>query len=82
MERIEEARIVLNEIKNTKTGRHAASPMCARTHLALGDFETPFEWLQKGVEERSYWMVFFKEDPVHDPIRTHPWFGKLLKLME
>jgi hypothetical protein len=68
--------------KNNKTGRHAASPMCARIHLVLGEFETPFRMATKGVEERSYWMVFFKEDPVHDPIPYASWFGKLLKLME
>jgi len=79
--RIEEARIILNEIKNDKTGRYVASPMIARIHLGLGEFETALDWLQEGLEERSYWMVFLKEDPVYDPIRSHPRFSELLKLM-
>jgi TolB-like protein/Tfp pilus assembly protein PilF len=76
-----EARIILDEMTNDKTGRYVASPMVARIHLGLGEFETALDWLQKGLEERSYWMVFLKEDPVYDPIRTHPRFGELLKLV-
>jgi len=58
-----------------------ASPMIARIHLGLGEFETALDWLQRGVEERSYWMVFLKQDPVYDPIRTHPRFAELLNLI-
>jgi TolB-like protein/Tfp pilus assembly protein PilF len=78
--RTEEARIILDEMTNEKIERYVASPMVARIHLGLGEFETALDWLQKGLEERSYWMVFLKEDPVYDPIRTHPRFGELLKL--
>ena len=79
--RAEEARIILDEMTNDKIGRYVASPMIARIHLGLGEFETALDWLQKGMEERSYWMVFLKEDPVYDPIRTHPKFVELLKLV-
>lgn len=79
--RAQEARIILDEIKNDKNGRYVASPMIARIHLGLGEFEKALDWLQRGLEERSYWMVFLKVDPVYDPIRTHPRFSELLKLM-
>src|SRR5580700_5840957 len=78
--RTQEARTILEEMKNDKTGRYVASPMIARIHLGLGEFETALDWLEKGLEERSYWMVFLKNDPVYDPIRSHPRFGELLKL--
>ena len=78
--RTQEARTILQEMKNDKTGRYVASPMIARIHLGLGEFETALDWLEKGLEERSYWMVFLKNDPVYDPIRSHPRFGELLKL--
>jgi pentatricopeptide repeat protein len=78
--RTKEARTILEEMKNDKTGRYVASPMIARIHLGLGEFETALDWLEKGLEERSYWMVFLKNDPVYDPIRSHPRFGELLKL--
>jgi TolB-like protein/tetratricopeptide (TPR) repeat protein len=79
--RTEEARIILEETKSGKTGRHVASPMVARIHVGLGEFETALDWLQKGLEERSYWMVFLKVDPVYDPIRSHPRFAELLNLI-
>jgi TolB-like protein/Tfp pilus assembly protein PilF len=79
--RTEEARIILEETKSGKTGRYVASPMVARIHLGLGEFETALDWLRKGLEERSYWMVFLKVDPVYDPIRSHPRFAELLNLI-
>jgi tetratricopeptide (TPR) repeat protein len=79
--RSEDARIILNEMTVDKVRRYVASPMIARIYLGLGEFETALDWLQEGLEERSYWMVFLKEDPVYDPIRTHPRFSELLKLM-
>jgi TolB-like protein/Flp pilus assembly protein TadD len=75
-----EARTILEGMTNDKTGRYVASPMIARIHLGLGEYETALDWLEKGLEERSYWMVFLKNDPVYDPIRSHPRFGDLLKL--
>jgi TolB-like protein/Tfp pilus assembly protein PilF len=79
--RTEEARIILHDMTNDKMRRYVASPMIARIHLGLGEFEMALDWLQRGVEERSYWMVFLKEDPVYDPIRTNPRFAELLKLI-
>lgn len=79
--RTQEARIILEETKTDKTGRYVASPMIARIHLGLGEFETALDWLEKGIEERSYWMVFLKTDPVYDPLRSHPRFCELLKLI-
>ena len=79
--RSEDARTILDEMTNDKIDRYVASPMIARIYLGLGEFETSLSWLQKGLEERSYWMVFLKEDPVYDPMRTHPKFVELLKLI-
>jgi len=79
--RTREARVILEEMTNDKTGRYVASPMVARVYLGLGEYETALDWLERGIEERSYWMVFLKNDPVYDPIRSHPRFGGLLKLV-
>jgi TolB-like protein/tetratricopeptide (TPR) repeat protein len=78
--RTQEARVILEGMKNDKTGRYVASPMIARIYLGLGEFETALDWLEKGLEERSFWMVFLKIDPVYDSIRSHPRFAQLLKL--
>jgi TolB-like protein/Tfp pilus assembly protein PilF len=75
-----EARVLLERMKNDASGRYVASPMIARIYLGLDEFETALNWLEKGLDERSYWMVFLKNDPVYDPIRSHPRFRNLLKL--
>lgn len=76
-----EARAILEQMKNDRSGRYVASPMIARIYLGLAEFEAALDWLHKGLDERSYWMVFLKTDPVYDPIRSHPRFVELLKLM-
>ena len=78
--RSQEARAILQEVQNNGSGRYAASPMIARIYLGLGEYETAIHWLEKGLEERSYWMTFLKTDPIYDSIRSHPRFRELLKL--
>jgi TolB-like protein/Tfp pilus assembly protein PilF len=77
--RTDEARSILMEARENAGGRHLASPMIARIYLGLGEREKSFEWLGKGIDERSFWMVFLKMDPVYDPIRSDPRFQDLLK---
>jgi TolB-like protein/Flp pilus assembly protein TadD len=78
--RTSEARIILKEMKDDNTGRYVAAPMIARIYLGLGEFETALDWLEKGLEERSFWMVFLKRDPVYDPLQSHPRFAELLNI--
>jgi len=72
------ARSILEEMKINTGGRYLASPMIARIHLGLGEIDEAFEWLREGIEERSYWIVFMKMDPVYDEIRSDPRFRELL----
>ena len=74
------ARSILAEMKINNGGRYSASPMIARMHLGLGEIDEAFEWLHKGIEERSYWIIFLKMDPVYDEIRSDPRFRELLLL--
>jgi len=75
----EQARRILQELKTIPEGRYQASPMIARIHLGLGEFDEAFDWLRKGIEERSFWNIFLKVDPVYDPIRSDPRFHELLR---
>jgi TolB-like protein len=74
------ARSILAEMKINNGGRYSASPMIARIHLGLGEIDEAFEWLCKGIEERSYWIIFLKMDPVYDEIRSDPRFRELMLL--
>jgi TolB-like protein/Flp pilus assembly protein TadD len=72
-----EARAILGRLKEEGT-RYIAAPMIARVHLGLGEIDQAFEWLNKGLEERSPWTIFLKMDPLYDAIRPDPRFRDLL----
>ncbi len=74
------ARSILAEMKINNGGRYSASPMIARIQLGLGEIDEAFEWLQKGIKERSYWIIFLKMDPLYDELRSDPRFRELLLL--
>ena len=73
------AQELLEEMTRPTARPPVPSPMVARVYLGLGEFDLALDRLQKGFEERSYWMVFLNMDPVYEPIRSHPRFRKLLK---
>lgn len=75
----QEARNILARLKTDYCGRYLAAPLLALIHLGLGEHEQAIHLLDKGVEERSYWMVFLKMDPVYDVIRSHPRFQTILE---
>jgi TolB-like protein len=77
--RTSEARGILDQLKQNRDGFYVAAPMIARVYLGLGEIDQALEWLGKGLEERSYWTVFLKTDPVYDPIRRVPRFQEFLK---
>lgn len=76
--RAEEARAILTKVAADTRGRYMAAPMIARIFLGLGEIDECFSWLQKGIEERSCWMVFLKADPVYEPIRKDSRYAELL----
>jgi TolB-like protein/Tfp pilus assembly protein PilF len=75
--RISEARAILEVLMQERT-RYIAAPMIARIHLGLGEIDQAFEWLDKGLEERSPWIIFLKMDPLYDSIRADQRFQDLL----
>lgn len=41
----------------------------------------PFDWLERGYEDRDPDMAFLNTYPVFDPLRGHPRFQDLLRRM-
>ena len=48
-------------------------------HLAQGDLDQAFAWLDRAVVERSEWLVYLRVDPSVDPLRDDPRFAVLLR---
>ena len=50
-----------------------------RIHAALGQRDQAFEWFEKALEERSFYLSWFKVEPELDPLRGDPRFKRLLQ---
>lgn len=53
----------------------------AEIYARLGEKDQAFEWLEKAYEERNAFMVFLKELPDWDSLRSDPRFKDLLQRM-
>lgn len=77
--RIEEARKVLEELKESSEHRHVSSYFIAKLYSGLREDEMAFWWLRKAIEERADWLIFLKVDPVFDSLRSDPGFTDLVE---
>ncbi len=77
----EEARKLLNELKQM------SEPMCvpwyyiAAMYSDLGENDEAFEWLTRAYKEHDAWLVFLKVDPIWQTLRADPRYIALLKKM-
>ena len=50
-------------------------------YTGLGDKDKAFEWLEKGVEQRTRLVSRLKSRPMFDPLRSDPRYAELLRAM-
>ena len=48
-------------------------------HIALGEKDQAFDWMQKAYDDRSAWLVYGKVDPLFDDVRTDARFSGLMR---
>jgi hypothetical protein len=48
-------------------------------HVALGETHEAFEWLDRAYEERCYWLIYLKVDPILDTFRSDPRLTDLIR---
>jgi tetratricopeptide (TPR) repeat protein len=61
--RKDEARKVLNELKQLARQRYISAYDMALIYLGLGKKDLAFAWLEKAYEERSFELSFIKAEP-------------------
>jgi len=76
--RPDEAYRVIDEAKSISTRRYVSPVHIASVYAGLGDSEA-FEWLEKGLEDRSWLMTWLEMDPLFDPIRGDERFGHVVR---
>jgi len=57
--------------------RYVTPVATALIFLGLGKLDQAFDWLEKGLEDRSWWLAWLKVDPLFDPCRSDPRFQSL-----
>lgn len=53
----------------------------ALVHVALGETDAAFGWLDRAYEERSAWLAYAAVEPRLDPLRADERFGALMQAL-
>lgn len=64
-------------LEKTARGEHIAAYHYLMAYMRLGDTEQAFSWMAKTVEERSWFALQLRINPLLDPLRGDPRFEKL-----
>jgi hypothetical protein len=48
-------------------------------HMAIGDLDGTFAWLDKMYEERTPWLIFMNVHPRYDRLRGDPRWHELMR---
>jgi hypothetical protein len=74
-----EAQSALDELRRRAQQEHVDPLAFAWANIGVGDKDAAFEWLERGYEERSSWIIFLKVHPYYEPLRSNPRFTDLLR---
>ncbi len=76
-----EATAILTQLKNLGDGFYVHPTYLAIIYLALGNREETLDWLERGYQDRSEWMIFLQVEHMLDPLRGEERFMDLVKKM-
>jgi len=77
--RRDEAEAVRDELLNLAATTYVKEYFLAMAHLALDDHDQAFVVLDKALEERDPWLVWFGTEPKLDPLRNDARFAKIFR---
>jgi DNA-binding SARP family transcriptional activator/TolB-like protein/Tfp pilus assembly protein PilF len=72
--RRQEALATLTQLDSLSRQEYVTAYAVALVHASLGQRDSAFAWLDRGVAERTHWMVWLRRDPRWAPIRSDPRF--------
>jgi TolB-like protein/Tfp pilus assembly protein PilF len=78
--RLTETRQILRQLQNESN--YVSPYVVALLHVALGENETAFEWLQKAYDEKSTFMTYVAVDPRLAGLRSDVRFTEILKKVD
>jgi DNA-binding winged helix-turn-helix (wHTH) protein/TolB-like protein/Flp pilus assembly protein TadD len=68
----------LHELEKLRADSYASALDLADIHVALGDRERAFRWLDQAAAERAFHVIYLKVWPELDPLRPDPRFKALI----
>ena len=74
-----EAEQILRRLDRLSRRKFVTHYGVALVHSALGDNDRAFDWLNRGYDGRSHWLVWLGRDPRWKQIRPDPRFAELRK---
>jgi DNA-binding SARP family transcriptional activator/Tfp pilus assembly protein PilF len=72
-----EALATLTRLDSLSHHEYVTAYAVALVHASLGQRDSAFAWLDRGVAERTHWLVWLRRDPRWAPIRSDPRFETL-----
>ena len=79
--RIDEARKTLEDLQNRGRSQYVSPVAMVGLHVALGDFDSAFEELERAHAEKRGWLAYLRIEPMLQPLRGDPRFQRLLERM-
>lgn len=77
--RRDRARDVLRQLDSLSRTQYVTSYAVALVHVALGQPDSAFAWLNKAVAERTHWLLWLNRERRFDPIRSDPRFRTITR---
>jgi Tfp pilus assembly protein PilF len=79
--RVEEARQVLNRLKEMASCVYVRASVFADIHMVLGDLDDAWRWFEKAVDDQEPAIIATGVDPFFDPFRNDLRYIQLLRRM-
>jgi tetratricopeptide (TPR) repeat protein len=77
-DRKKEAERILHESKKLSDSRYIAPFYRAIIFMGLGQHDEALEWLERGLKERTPWMIFLRAWPIFDALQPEDRFQSIL----
>jgi eukaryotic-like serine/threonine-protein kinase len=74
-----EARQVIRQVEESARQRYFCPYEIATAHMSLGDHDTAYRWLRKGIEQRADCMAWLGVEPWIEGFRADPRYPTLLR---
>jgi tetratricopeptide (TPR) repeat protein len=73
---------LLKELKERATSEYVLPTFFAEMYASLGDTDEAIRWLEKGYQERNWYVLFLRTARRWDPLRSDPRFDDFVRRMK